>query len=454
MAFEGTALVNSRRAGRQPGNDSGIDSEGHEVTDPRHEALEQVRRFLEQLDDSEAGPEDLFRQPSWWREGQGWVTLGPEEAPKYRECVHEVRRRFGADESISRKAVERFLVDAIFEVLDVPGERQDRTHPQRVSDAVETLRKTLTDPRTAYRIYHPVLGLSDDGLPFQFGSVDLRPFDADVRAELEELQADLRKRKRALLSDHILEELTGQHLAAVEVHAVDSTAALWLARKEVELTLDVLNFFSDLTPYNHSWLSMPGRHVPGTSVTPLLVKSDDPVLSYNTRRVGPLGLFSMEKLTAADAKYNLGLNFASTLLKGRQEGPEGRLVAALRWAGRAAGEQRRDVAFLLFIIALESVLLTDGSQHELSYRLRLRAAHLIGTDLERREKVFLRLGRLYQTRSTIVHTGEHDVSEEDLADARRYCKIALLTLLREGATGGEMRIQNFPTWARQQLLST
>ena len=65
----------------------------------------------------------------------------------------------------------------------------------------------------------------------------------------------------------------------------------------------------------------------------------------------------------------------------------------------------------------------------MTYRLRLRVAHLLAITPESRERVFVRMGQLYSIRSAIVHTGSQDVTEDDLATSRLYAGVAVLEVL-------------------------
>ena len=64
-----------------------------------------------------------------------------------------------------------------------------------------------------------------------------------------------------------------------------------------------------------------------------------------------------------------------------------RILSALQWAGRAAVEERREEAFLLYAIAIESLLLGGKSHVEVTERLAVRGAHLLSGDPKARENV-------------------------------------------------------------------
>ena len=77
---------------------------------------------------------------------------------------------------------------------------------------------------------------------------------------------------------------------------------------------------------------------------------------------------------------------------------EEKIIASIQWAGRATAETRREAAFLLYAIALETMVLSDNNPIELTYRLRMRTAHLLASDVGSRRDLFSKLGKLYDIR--------------------------------------------------------
>ncbi|MHC1592740.1 MAG: hypothetical protein ACXQT1_01510, partial [Methermicoccaceae archaeon] len=59
-----------------------------------------------------------------------------------------------------------------------------------------------------------------------------------------------------------------------------------------------------------------------------------------------------------------------------------------------------------YIIVLESLLLSGGEMSEMSYRLGLRAAHLLAKSAEDRERIFETVKAAYDLRSRVVHGNE------------------------------------------------
>lgn len=91
-------------------------------------------------------------------------------------------------------------------------------------------------------------------------------------------------------------------------------------------------------------------------------------------------------------------------------------------------------------IALEALFLTDMPEDrgELSFRLRVRAARLLGTDATDRQRIARLVGDLYSVRSSAVHTGKipgkvrSRTTEELLGDGFDLVALALRKVILQG----------------------
>jgi hypothetical protein len=100
-------------------------------------------------------------------------------------------------------------------------------------------------------------------------------------------------------------------------------------------------------------------------------------------------------------------------------------------------------------IALE-VLFMNADRDEHSYKISLRAARLLHSDVSARQRVFLEVRRLYEMRSTMVHTGsskveysvgDTKVSSSDIVEAvDSVCTEAIRTFLRLGGIPIDWRV--------------
>ena len=170
--------------------------------------------------------------------------------------------------------------------------------------------------------------------------------------------------------------------------------------------------------------------------------------------VGPLMELSMKRLLESDEQFKLGLSYIDSVLsKPNANKYEKSLLTAIQWAGRAAASLRREEAFLLFAIALESALLTKSEKESVTYKLRTRIAHLMGGSLERRRELYSMVGRLYGTRSQVVHNGSYQVTDLELEEIRRIALSCISRLCTDETFRVFTSPQDLADWFNEQVLS-
>jgi hypothetical protein len=138
-------------------------------------------------------------------------------------------------------------------------------------------------------------------------------------------------------------------------------------------------------------------------------------------------------------------------MTGRTEFGE-RLVAAYVTAGSASVEEKPFLAFLLYMVALESAVLGDHNKTEIAFQLRARVAHLLGSTLAAREDLAERIKKLYGIRSSIAHSGNRDIAMKDLEEMRTMCLFSLnaLTVFPEFADAKTEK--DLESWFQRKLL--
>lgn len=104
------------------------------------------------------------------------------------------------------------------------------------------------------------------------------------------------------------------------------------------------------------------------------------------------------------------------------------LLSAYATAGAACLENRNALSFLLFAIALESVVLGRDTTSEIGFQLSVRVAHLLTEDMDTRRKVVKRIKYLYKLRSGIVHEGNDEITDAELSDLKFLCHSVLYVL--------------------------
>jgi hypothetical protein len=119
------------------------------------------------------------------------------------------------------------------------------------------------------------------------------------------------------------------------------------------------------------------------------------------------------------------------------------LLMALELFGR---RDSIDNEVLYCLTALEG-LLTSESNSELSYRLSLRVASLLGPDDESRKRMFKDMKDFYDVRSKIVHGSgfklklKHQVLLKQISTLREYLRrilLSIMALLKDGTSAGRL----------------
>ena len=130
------------------------------------------------------------------------------------------------------------------------------------------------------------------------------------------------------------------------------------------------------------------------------------------------------------------------------------LLSSLLWAGRATTEQNLEEAFLLYAIALETLMLPEGTQHELRFRLALRVACFLGDDYEERRHIVERIKNLYDIRSKIVHSGSFQVSKHEVMSMNSITKQAVLKALVDPRLRACKQRKDAAKWFEERVLGS
>lgn len=111
----------------------------------------------------------------------------------------------------------------------------------------------------------PIRGIDHDGLPFTFAGQVIQPLDETVAEQVRALRAERVQRDegaddqnlRMVLSLAMGSPAWRAETVHVSVEARDGDAAQEAAWRRARQLVDVLNFFSDLLPYQHGRAYLP-----------------------------------------------------------------------------------------------------------------------------------------------------------------------------------------------------
>ncbi|MGH7514145.1 MAG: hypothetical protein ACREOQ_14620 [Gemmatimonadales bacterium] len=382
------------------------------------------------------------------------------DADEYARCLQGLVAVVSRTDAVGVRAVEEALQIAMFTVVDIPARRPSDPE-QRIQDALRELRRSLTAPLQRFRVFIPVDDVAAAGLPATVGTVQFAVFDETLMDQFRQAatlgvqsKEEREERLKPLDDRQSDQDLAGRTVAIAEVDALEWGGAQARALQSIRLVVDAINFFSDIIPYNQAHLSLPGDgHQERRAVGQLRREGDALARHYlGGEWVGGLGDLSLVKLRDPAARHYSTFAHLDRLLQGSRNTLEDQLIASVQWAGRATVARRREEAFLLYAIALESFVLADQDHLELGHRLRQRVAHLLGKTLEERLRLQKTAGDLYGIRSKIVHSGEYQVSDADFGMMRWMCKASLLRACESEEIRGLSGTDELRQWFDQLLL--
>jgi len=376
--------------------------------------------------------------PVLWIRRERYLRLSHDEAIRYRRLLRDAQRKLAPLDDLSEKALDSALKDAIFAVVDTTAP-EETEHEGRLNAAIADLRSFLEAEPQNYECWIEIDGPEIDSPPAGFGRTTfcvVGPLHIDLlrdivrtkhQVQVSEKLEDIDERQSAQLLGHVI--------AIQYVQARDAGAARALAERDVQQTLDCLNFVGELIPYNRGHVRLAGGRTGRGSSAHVSIAKDG---SYTTDSAASTAwTYSFEKLRDVSEPGAGVIRRIDELLA--QHAPtqvEDSPIRAVRWAGRAAGSESFEDKFLFSLVALESLLL-PGSDRELSFRLSLLVARVLGRNDASRRKISGDVKRLYGLRSRLVHDGRFEVTEDD---QDLVLTIAIETIVRLLTDGGVRKL--------------
>jgi hypothetical protein len=318
-----------------------------------------------------------------------------------------------------------------------------------LDSSIKQIRLELRASPTEWEHYFAVGGIDSAELPATFGGVYFFLADSTGLHEYLRSAAEIRAIDQIGESDPITarafrRQFANRVIARLRVSAIDHHAAHQRALKVLRGTVDCMNFFVA----DKMRVTVDSDVASGPRLYPAIRLTNQKEMTVSRQS-------SLRKASLIDlAKHPGFLAVSDVLRKGSLSDLEDRIITAVRWAGRARVDERREESFLFFAVALETLLLGDQTT-DLQYKLRLRCAHLVASEsLESRKLVSGQVVKLYRTRSKIVHTGIFDVTDNELYLIQRYARGAILVLLSREPFKSMPSASQLEDWFESMALST
>ena len=374
-----------------------------------------LRSFYAGLSNT-VGPGGFPEGGSWWsRQAEGTLHFTADEWRGYQRLLQDAYRRFSRDTDLSRAAIDSALKDAIFAVADIRGNRE-REAEVRIRGAVDEVRAFIEGPGDEYECWVEVEGLEEASLPAQFGTTRFAVLGEAQIDHLENIVREKHAGGRVQKIESIRRSIgdsRGRPVAVQRVRARDRRAALLLAEREVHITLESLNFFADVIPYNRARLRISrGRSASGSSLRVAIADEGSFLLSPKGEIPWEFSLGRLRELVGIPGE---ALKRVEALrCKDDRSEVEELLLRAVRWVGRAVAAERLEDGFLFSVIALDCILRPTGGS-KIAATVSRRAAHVLGSPDGDRDTLQRHIWRLYDVRSRLVHDGSLEVVEDDRA---------------------------------------
>jgi hypothetical protein len=235
------------------------------------------------------------------------------------------------------------------------------------------------------------------------------------------------------------------------IEAGDDDAARQIAQSELESTLDILNFFASFFYLKDRLPALCEHHKHERKEAVFLRKKDSEGFNIQFANNFYHEVFDPLKISN-DKEVSSAFKKTSELLCGQQNNWSERLISAIKWAGKGSVTRNRENAFMFYSIALEALLLGQAHHEQLSYKLRLRAAHMLGLKNSSRAKIRNRVSQLYSIRSKIVHCGSNKLSQSDLEELRIVTQSCIVRLLSDPIFKDFSKEEDLENWFEEMVV--
>ena len=365
----------------------------------------------------------------WHRRSEGALLLDPDEVIAHAEMLSSACNAIAPNDDLSESAIQSAIQDAIYAVVDIPKSRP-RDLEERIDLAMSKFRAFVEKPGQEFECWIEIAGLDSEDLPTKFGNtelVELGEEDMSNLADTVVAKHTVDQTGKLVSIGRMASELVGRLVAVQRVIARDQIAAMPLALREVGITLECLNFFADLIPYNRARLWIPeGQIHSGSSLRFSIAEDGSFQHSPKVKFEWKYSVTKLRELTGIDAE---SLSRVESLLCMANRNPvEELLLRGARWVGRAAAADSLEDGFLYAMIALECVVLPKR-ESKVFKKLSRRLARILELEGDREREFKCRLRDLYDLRSDLVHDGSLEISENDRAYLQRVALVVVERLL-------------------------
>lgn len=418
------------------------------------DAFKNLESLIKELRTNPSKDRSPWRFPNefWRSSSEGEFYLNEEQGEVFFYLLETFAPDNGSPSQISRGVIDEMLSACIINALnfvDNASEPFDDYLARRIAEFKRMLNSRLSDWEIVgclERIKVPAEG-------FAFGKVLFcNHSHPAIKFYLQSAQKTKESRtSKSAVETALPNPIDHYTFFKIFVNAGDGEAARQMAEVELELTLDAFNFFASFFYLRDRLPALCDHHKHERKDAVFTRKKDSNGFSIHYANTffhddfDPSLIFRDNDVSSAFRKVD-------ELLRCPRNSWGERLISAIRWAGKGSITRTRENAFIFYAIALEGLLLGTEHKEQLAYKLRLRAAHLIGLKNSSRSNVRDRVSKLYSIRSKIVHCGSNKLAQSDLEDLRGLTQSCIIRLMSDPAFGSFSKEGDVENWFEERMM--
>ncbi|OKY78305.1 MAG: hypothetical protein BTN85_0793 [Candidatus Methanohalarchaeum thermophilum] len=313
-------------------------------------------------------------------------------------------------ENYSKSDIERFLNNE----LESVDEKSD------LKDLLKSISRRFTNLRK-YEVFIPIYNLEAGNEVFEYKNCRIKEFSDSIRGRI--LEARYPDEISEMANDRVKDYYEGAAVAIIDIRRGSYNKAMEDSKKVLNEVVDILYFFKNFL-YSESLRPMIGLtdNLAGLQSFFAINKKDQ-------------GLSSRQERKGALASYRLGQlfdKFDQSLIESVKScfvnsgGIQNRVERCIHWVGKAERAESEEDEFIMYIIALESLL--GNEKTNITFNLSKRVSFILGEDLEDRNEVFDSVKKVYDKRGDLVHGEDTELTKKDLLKASHFVRNTALYL--------------------------
>ena len=365
----------------------------------------------------------------WARPGSGAFILEQSEFERYGQLLRYAIETIAPDGDLSVAAIDSALKDAIFAIGEQHGASAN-VLDCAIAEAADAFIRFASTPENVHECWVEIEGVNPSSLPASFGLTKFEVLGESHFNELKEIVSSdsVDPKVKLEMVSQFARTRTGSVVAIQSVSARDMAGALHVARREIGLTIESINCFADLIPFNSARLKIAhGKPDTGSSIK--FSKSQDGSFLISPDYKTPFNL-DMQRLReiegfSGDARARVD-ELLSTHPRSRVQEL---MLRSVRWLGRAVAAETSEDGLLNSVIALECLTLPKKLESKIASTFSRRVARILDENGSKYERLVKDVKRLYNIRSRLVHDGSLEVSENDRAYCQSMAMAAVFTVI-------------------------